>query len=400
MGNTQSEQNNDNLGSRDKEKILQQNLLNQERIKNQILEDQLEQIQKEIQNSNSSHLYKKSNIPLLSNPNLQKEVFNNKNFKKQLLQKIIQQNNEYNSKNLNEQQYNQINNLLQNLDIDELNNKNYLHLNQDFSQSNIFKEGEEKKLNIGNNNIDRDKLLKLLKQQKLTQEQKMKEEQIKKQKEYQNKINNINELNIDPYKILNLQNNATFPQAKNAFKKLARIYHPDKFNGNDTQFKLITKAFMILVDKFKQQESDKQFYQLKEESDKNLKTQLNESKKNINMKNMEGRNFNNKLFNQVYKDNRLYSPHDEGYNNWISDNTYSSDKINKTLNSYDKNNFNNVFNDLKKNKKSTQIQKYSQPEAVSSISNIDCETLGQGNIQDFSSSVDITKKKHNLRIIK
>ena len=68
------------------------------------------------------------------------------------------------------------------------------------------------------------------------------------------------------------------------------------------------------------------------------------------MKNMEGNNFNNKLFNKIYQDNRLYTPDDDGYNNWIDDNNFESDKINRTLSSYDKNNFNNVFSNLNRKK--------------------------------------------------
>ena len=392
MGNSQSDNYKNETSNLSKNKITDQNQLHQERIKNQILQNKLELLQKEMQKSNNENFYKKSSIPLLSNPNLQKEFINNKKFQKEFLQTVINEQNKYNSENLNNNQYNKINNFLQNLDIDNLNTNNYLHLNQDFPKSNIFKQGEEKKLNIGNDINDQDKLLKLLKIEKQKQIEEMKREQIKKQKEYENKINNINELNMDPYKILDIPKSSTFIQSRNAFKRLARVYHPDKFNGNDTQFKLITKAFLMLVEKFKKEESDKQFVQLKEESNRNLKTQLNESKRNTQMKNMEGRNFNNKLFNKVYQDNKLYSPTDEGYNDWINDNKYETDKINKTLNSYDKNNFNNIFNNIKKNKNTNEIQKYSQPQALSSVNNNSCHTLGQGNIDDFSSSIDITKK--------
>ena len=77
----------------------------------------------------------------------------------------------------------------------------------------------------------------------------------------------------------------------------------------------------------------------------------------------------------------------------MNKNNYETDKINKVLNSYDKNNFNNIFNQIKKNKPNNQIQKYSQPQALSSVNQNNCSILGQGNVDDFSSSMDITKKK-------
>lgn len=393
MGNTHSEAKVNEMSESSKYKIEEQNQLHQERIKNQILQNHIKLLQQEMSKSHSENLWKKSEIPLLSNPHLQQEFLKNKKFQKEFLETVIREQNKYNRENLNNEQYNQINNYLQNLNLNE-NNNQYLHLNQGYdNNTNNYNYGEEKKLNIGNSSEDQQKLFNLLKLQKEKQEEEMKKEKIRKQKEYENTINNINDLNIDPYKILQIPKHSNLTTAKNAFKRLARVYHPDKFNGNDTQFKIITKAFMILVDKFKKEQSDKQFFQLKEESHKNLQKQLNESKRSTQMKNMEGINFNNKLFNKVYQDNRLYSPNDEGYGNWIENNKYDSDKINKVLNSYDKNNFNHVFNQIKKNKPNNQIQKYSQPQALSSVNQNNCSVLGEGNIEDFSSSLDITKKK-------
>ena len=49
MGNAESDlNNNDKLSARDKEQILQQNLLQQERIKNQILQGKLEETQRQM----------------------------------------------------------------------------------------------------------------------------------------------------------------------------------------------------------------------------------------------------------------------------------------------------------------------------------------------------------------
>ena len=45
------------------------------------------------------------------------------------------------------------------------------------------------------------------------------------------------------------------------------------------QFKIITKAFMIIVDNYKKAQTDKQFNSLRDESRKALNDQLNNSKK-------------------------------------------------------------------------------------------------------------------------
>ena len=76
MGNSQSEfDKNKNLSQRDREKMIQQNLLQQERIKNQVLQGKLETTQ-EILNSfrGNQVLPMKSSNPLLTNPELQKNL--------------------------------------------------------------------------------------------------------------------------------------------------------------------------------------------------------------------------------------------------------------------------------------------------------------------------------------
>ena len=115
MGNTHSEAKVNEMSQTSKYKIEEQNQLHQERIKNQILQNQINLLQREMTKSHSENLWKKSNIPLLSNPNLQKEFLKNKKFQKEFLESIIKQQNKYNRENLNNEQYNQINNYLQNL---------------------------------------------------------------------------------------------------------------------------------------------------------------------------------------------------------------------------------------------------------------------------------------------
>ena len=50
------------------------------------------------------------------------------------------------------------------------------------------------------------------------------------------------------YSILNLESNCSTDQIKQAYKDKARKLHPDKNpNTSDEQFKLISKAYSILV---------------------------------------------------------------------------------------------------------------------------------------------------------
>ena len=396
MGNSQSEYDKSKELSRvSKEKIIQENLLQQERIKNQLLESKLQSLQTLIQTTkNENNLLGRSSNQLLTNPNLQNEFFKNKRMQKEFFEMVLKQK----SEQIDQEQYQQINDFLKNLDLnEEIDNNKHLYMNESSHRYNT-KQDEEKMINIGNDTNTMDKYLRELKRQKEQQMENMKQEQKIRKEEYQSKMNNGEEQLKDPYKILQISPNSSFSDCKKAFRRMARIYHPDKFNGNDTQFKIITKAFMIIVDKYKKAQTDKQFNSLRDESRKALNDQLNNSKRHINLdftdeqisKNNSGRNFNEKLFNKVFQDNRLYNPTDEGYKKWMEENEFDSDKNPKMLGSFNKNNFHNKFQEIK-SKKSQAITKYIEPQALPSLKQ-NYEELGQGNIEDFSGRNDSIKR--------
>lgn len=58
----------------------------------------------------------------------------------------------------------------------------------------------------------------------------------------------------DPYQILGVSKNATFPEIKIAFRKLAMIHHPDKNPDNQEEatemMKKLTAAYVVLEKRF------------------------------------------------------------------------------------------------------------------------------------------------------
>ncbi|MGC8603837.1 MAG: DnaJ C-terminal domain-containing protein, partial [Desulfomonilaceae bacterium] len=65
--------------------------------------------------------------------------------------------------------------------------------------------------------------------------------------------------NIDPYKTLGVERNATESEIKSAYRKLARLYHPDLNSSGknaETRFKEISQAYEILSDKERRREYD------------------------------------------------------------------------------------------------------------------------------------------------
>jgi DnaJ-class molecular chaperone len=65
-------------------------------------------------------------------------------------------------------------------------------------------------------------------------------------------------MSSDHYKTLGIEKNSNQETIKKAYRKLSLKYHPDKNNGNDTQFKEINSAYEILSDPEKRRIYDMQ----------------------------------------------------------------------------------------------------------------------------------------------
>ena len=382
MGNTHSEAQS-NMSERELIRLQEQNKLQQELIKQQILQTRLNFTQEQMNNLRQNNTYNRNSTnPLLTNPQLQQEFLKNKGMQKQFLEMVMKQKNLH----LEDSQYEQINNYLKNLELQEEQeldaHKSHLYMNQ--SSQKFIPQGQ-RKVDFGVTTQQKDKLVRDILKQKKEQEEKMQREQTKRRKEYEEKLSMEAENNINPYKVLEISENASFTEMKNAYKRKARIYHPDKFGGNGEQFKIITMAFMKLIEKYKREQQDKQFMTLKEESMQDMEKQINESKRNTKMRqvDMSGSKFNKNLFNKIYEENKLYNPNDEGYSNWSKETEYETDKTPKLFsNEFNLNVFNSTFSDNKP-KNTTQITKYQEPKALPSLKT-NYQELGQENIGDYS----------------
>lgn len=60
----------------------------------------------------------------------------------------------------------------------------------------------------------------------------------------------------DYYKILGVEKSASKEEIKQAFRKLAHKYHPDKVGGNEAKFKEVSEAYSILSDERRRAEYD------------------------------------------------------------------------------------------------------------------------------------------------
>lgn len=155
---------------------------------------------------------------------------------------------------------------------------------------------------------------------------------------------------------------------KKQFKKLALKYHPDRPNGDTELFEHISDAYMLLLEKVKMQQEDKQFNQLKRESctfRKNFESQGYQNKK---LKKGPKGKFDVNRFNKLFQENRVATVEDDGYSDWLKENTdnFIDESIvqQKLGGNTSGNRFNDVFASMVPAKKQNAIIKYEGPQAL------------------------------------
>ena len=210
---------------------------------------------------------------------------------------------------------------------------------------------------------------------------------IQEQQEYMDRLNHIEtpkydntekKLKIDPYKILDISKNYDERSLKKAYLKMANKTHPDK-GGDANKFKIVTLAYKVLMKKLSQKDSDKIHNELKKNSENFLKTQSSDNKQNINMK---GKNFNMEVFNREFDQNKTADEFaDNGYGDWFKSDVQSNQPT-KKLN---KKNFNEEFQKHKSKQCGSQLQKYTEPEELVSMSNADSIlVLGKEKVKSYT----------------
>ena len=204
-------------------------------------------------------------------------------------------------------------------------------------------------------------------------------------REYLDRLNHVqepsmeqNKLRIDPYKILDIAKNYDERSLKKAYLKLATRYHPDK-GGDPRKFKIVTLAYKILLKKYKKRDSDKIHNDLKKGAKDYIKRQSSNNQQNINLK----KNFSKEAFNREFESNRMKDDFsDQGYGDFMKQDSTDTQIDHSKLN---ENNFNQHFQKLKSKKKSTQLQKYSEPEELVSMGNRDSiMILGKERVKSYT----------------
>jgi curved DNA-binding protein CbpA len=187
---------------------------------------------------------------------------------------------------------------------------------------------------------------------------------------------------LDPYTILGIPKQYDARTLKKAYLKAALKTHPDR-GGNEVLFQQVSIAYTVLLNKLKSNQGHKNHSQLREESKKYKQSQEIDPRFNARMKD----NFDIAVFNKIYEENRLDTPYDDGYGEWLKKDL--SHKEMKLFNGkFNKDMFHQEFEKYKQENqpKGRQVV-LREPQELVSMKNSDAlTTLGQGKIDDFSGS--------------
>lgn len=199
-----------------------------------------------------------------------------------------------------------------------------------------------------------------------------------------------NDVYFNPYKILEIDREYTPEILKEKYKEMALKYHPDK--GGDVEvFQDITKSYIYLLKKYKENMPDKQIFELKDEFNDFSK----EMKNNKNTL-LGDRNFNLDNFNSAFDQN--FTKTTKGYNDFLKNGDTNTEQ--KQNNSYifsDKFNlsiFNKIFNTTSKKMKKETVIIYKEPETVFQSSAGYSEIGEEGELEDYTSGFTFDKKIH------
>ena len=205
-------------------------------------------------------------------------------------------------------------------------------------------------------------------------------------------------MDVDPYKLFGLDKDKfTVEELKAKFKQLAMVSHPDK-GGSEQLFLLVAKCFKMLMKDYERRTSLAQHHDLKKafesamskQNDERERTRLGPSSSYRHGADDDGNGFNLKKFNAIFESNRTKTADDDGYQDWIKNNTLPEvdDKPKKPISKEDFNadRFNRRFekSTLRNTGDNKFIVKYREPEPLVMAKKIQFTELGVDRVDDYS----------------
>ena len=206
----------------------------------------------------------------------------------------------------------------------------------------------------------------------------------------------------EAYALLGVPKDYDLRTLAKAYKRAALKYHPDRLRKHaehltatqqaelNGMFEKVTKAYLLLMDRFERRQRDRSFDELRSGSRDALEAQratADEAHRGPKLKLMKGDKFDVQLFNRIYNEHRLGDVYDDGHGDWLKSEV-PSERQTETLFSgkFNQNVFNTTFEQLKRDDPDAQRQliKREEPDAlVLSSAASTFAQLGEDQVGDF-----------------
>ncbi len=372
-----------------------------EQLQKQILENQLEIQRMQINNLQNQQNYNQSPLnAIFSNPKLQQQIAKNPKKKLQLLQNILEN---YDS-SISQIQKHKILQMIEETKrqlsyntSNGISSDQFLHTNIGTQKQHRTKEEIALSRRQNQNNLE------TLSKNYLTDEemeearfkleedkrrQAFYERQRQRRLEYETKLKQLKNDNVNSLRLFQLKSNFTMEELKKSYKNIALKTHPDRPNGSKEKFQLVTKCYFALLEDIKKRQKEQQFDRMRDNSrdyfDERAKLTKKYQAKKSRIINPKDKNFNVKLFNKIFDDNKLYDPNDEGYEDWFKNDADEQPPPKVFSNKFNIDVFNSTFNDYKDSSSSTEIMEYKEPQAIVSCNQISHTDIDSRVVSDYS----------------
>jgi len=201
---------------------------------------------------------------------------------------------------------------------------------------------------------------------------------------------------VNPYDVLGVPKNFTWDELRNAYKRMARLVHPDK-GGTEHMFQLVTECFKKLALEIKNRNADRPHHELKREFEQmqmnsqvpsQPQMQVPSQMQQMQMPNNTNASFHDK-FNAFFSQNRMGDEEvDSGYGDMMA----ASSKVREELavpqvaalkDKFGQKRFNKLFEEhALPNSKDVII--YKEPEAMQMARTLQFTELGGEKPDDFT----------------